>query len=206
MDTMHTRELISALADGQLQGEDFARGVQAAATDPQALAAWRDYHLVGDVLRSSELAAATPPDAFLARLRTRLQSEAPLQPARPAPADASADHPLAFDVRRAPANEASVRWKMAAGVASLAAVAAFGWNIAGNPGSPGNAPAQGQLAVAPPASGDVVAVSRDGASGPMIRNPRLDQLLAAHRQFGGAIALQAPAGALRNATFEAPAR
>jgi sigma-E factor negative regulatory protein RseA len=204
MDTMQTRELISALADGQLQGEDFARGVQAAATDPQALAAWRDYHLVGDVLRSSELAAATQPDAFLDRLRTRLQSEAPLQPARPAPAGASTDHPLAFDVRRAPANEPSVRWKMAAGVASLAAVAAFGWNLAG---SPGNAPAQGQLAVAPPpASGDVVAVSREGASGPMIRNPRLDQLLAAHRQFGGAIALQAPAGALRNATFEAPAR
>jgi sigma-E factor negative regulatory protein RseA len=40
----------------------------------------------------------------------------------------------------------------------------------------------------------------------MIRDPRLDELLAAHRQLGGASALQAPAGFLRNATFEAPAR
>ncbi len=200
METMHTRELISALADGQLQGDDFARGVQATASDPQALAAWRDYHLIGDVLRSNELAASSPCAAFLARLQVRLEAEAPLQPARPGPADGQ---PAAFDVRRAPANEASVRWKMVAGVASLAAVAAIGWNVAGGPG---NAPGQGQLAAAPQASEGVIAVSRDGASGPMIRDARLDQLLAAHRQFGGAIALQAPAGALRNATFEAPAR
>lgn len=204
MDTMQTRELISALADGQLQGEDFARGVQAAAADPQAMAAWRDYHLIGDVLRSSELAAATPSAAFLARLQTRLQAEAPLQPARPAPAEAVSAQSPAFDVRRAPANEPSVRWKMAAGVASLAAVAAIGWNVAGISGNP---TAQGRLAAAaPPASGNVIAVSHTGASSPMMRDPRLDQLMAAHRQFGGAIALQAPAGALRNVTFEAPAR
>ncbi|MBA2674241.1 sigma-E factor negative regulatory protein [Ramlibacter sp.] len=200
METMHTRELISALADGQLQGDDFARGVQATAADPQALAAWQDYHLIGDVLRSSELAASSPSAAFLARLQVRLDAEAPLQPERPIPAD---EQPPAFDLRRAPANEASMRWKMVAGVASLAAVAAIGWNVAG----PGNAPGQGQFAgLAPQASEGVIAVSREGASGPMIRDARLDQLLAAHRQFGGAIALQAPAGALRNATFEAPAR
>lgn len=204
MDTMQTRELISALADGQLHGEDFAGAVQAAAGDPQAMAAWRDYHLIGDVLRSSELAAATPSAAFLARLQTRLQAEAPLQPARPVPAEVSAEQPSTIDVRRAPANEPSVRWKMVAGVASLAAVAAIGWNVAG---VSGNAAGQGQLAAAaPPASGNVIAVSRTGASGPMIRDPRLDQLMAAHRQFGGAIALQAPAGALRNVTFEASAR
>ena len=40
----------------------------------------------------------------------------------------------------------------------------------------------------------------------MIRDPRLDELLAAHKQFGGTSALQMPAGFLRNATFEAPAR
>ena len=40
----------------------------------------------------------------------------------------------------------------------------------------------------------------------MIRDPGLDEMLAAHRQLGGASALQTPAGFLRNATFEAPAR
>ena len=40
----------------------------------------------------------------------------------------------------------------------------------------------------------------------MIRDPRLDELLAAHKQYGSTSALQMPAGFLRNATFEAPAR
>ena len=39
----------------------------------------------------------------------------------------------------------------------------------------------------------------------MIRDPRLDELLAA-QQFGKTTALQMPAGFLRNATFEAPKR
>jgi sigma-E factor negative regulatory protein RseA len=40
----------------------------------------------------------------------------------------------------------------------------------------------------------------------MIRDPQLDALLVAHRQFGGTSALQMPAGFLRNATFEGAAR
>jgi sigma-E factor negative regulatory protein RseA len=40
----------------------------------------------------------------------------------------------------------------------------------------------------------------------MIRDPRLDELLAAHKQFGGASALQQPAGFLRNATFQPAGR
>ena len=40
----------------------------------------------------------------------------------------------------------------------------------------------------------------------MIRDPRIDELMAAHKQFGGTSALQMPAGFLRNATFEGPAR
>lgn len=36
----------------------------------------------------------------------------------------------------------------------------------------------------------------------MLRDPRLDELMAAHRQYGGAAALQLPADFLRNANFE----
>jgi sigma-E factor negative regulatory protein RseA len=39
-----------------------------------------------------------------------------------------------------------------------------------------------------------------------VRDPRLDKLLAAHRQMGGATALGTTSGFLRNATFEGPAR
>jgi sigma-E factor negative regulatory protein RseA len=38
--------------------------------------------------------------------------------------------------------------------------------------------------------------------GQVLRDPRLEQLLAEHRQFGGMSALQAPAGFLRNATYD----
>jgi sigma-E factor negative regulatory protein RseA len=38
----------------------------------------------------------------------------------------------------------------------------------------------------------------------MLRDPRLDQLLEAHQQAGGAS--QMPSGFLRNATFERPSR
>ena len=191
MEKMQTHELISALADGQLRGEAFARGVEAAAFDPAALEVWHTYHLIGDVLRSGELAAGTMPTAFLSRLQLRLQQEERLaavgQPARAEPAP-----------RQEAANDSSFRWKLVAGFASLAAVAAIGWTMVG---SLAGKPEQGQLATG--AGGTVLAGTERG---PMIRDPQLDEFLAAHRQLGGASALQMPAGFLRNATFEGPSR
>jgi sigma-E factor negative regulatory protein RseA len=49
---MDDQELISALADGHLQGEAFARGVEAATADARARQAWCAYHVVGEVLRT----------------------------------------------------------------------------------------------------------------------------------------------------------
>ena len=192
MEKMQTQELISALADGQLQGEAFARGVEAAALDPVAREAWHTYHLIGDVLRSGELAAGTMPTAFLGRLQLRLQQEQRMAAAAQEPGQAE---PAA---RQEAANDASFRWKLVAGFASLAAVAAIGWTVVG--GLAGK-PEQGQLAAG--TDGTVLAGSERGA---MIRDPRLDEFLAAHRQLGGASALQMPAGFLRNATFEGPNR
>jgi sigma-E factor negative regulatory protein RseA len=87
------------------------------------------------------------------------------------------------------------RWKVAAGVASVAAVVAVGWNVWSAGGS-----AQPQLAAAPQAAAVV-----EASATPMMRDPRLDRLLAAHREFGGATALGNTSGFLRNATFEGPA-
>lgn len=199
MNKMENSELISALADGQLRGEEFARGVQAATTDAAALRTWQAYHLVGDVLRSRELAAGAAPELFLARLRSRLHAE---QPPRPAVL-AAAPLPGAVSASVRPAsNDASLRWKLVAGFATVAAVAAIGWTVAGSALS-GNG--QPQLASGPGAQPGVAALA-GGERGAMIRDPKLDQFLAAHRQFGSANALQAPAGFLRNATFEGPAR
>jgi sigma-E factor negative regulatory protein RseA len=77
-------------------------------------------------------------------------------------------------------------------------MAAIGWTAAG--AFPGEAQ-EAQLAGAQHG-----AVPAGGERGVMIRDPALDEFLAAHRQLGGASALQTPAGFLRNATFEGPTR
>lgn len=191
MENMQKQELISALADGQLRGEAFARGVEAAASDPEAREAWHTYHLIGDVLRSGEFTGGTQSAAFLSRLQSRLQQEQGL-------AAAVQQQAQAVRPQREAANDASFRWKLVAGIASVAAVAAIGWTAVG--GMTGK-PEQAQLAAG--GAGTVISGSERG---PMIRDPRLDEFLAAHRQLGGASALQMPAGFLRNATFEGPNR
>ena len=183
MEKMQTQELISALADGQLQGEAFARGVEVAARDPVAREAWQTYHLIGDVLRSGELAAGTVPTAFLSRLQLRLTEEQRLAAAGQQPPPTIQP---ASVLRQDAANDASFRWKLVAGFASVAAVAAIGWTLVGGvAGKPEQA-----------AAGTVT------ERGVMIRDPRLDEFLAAHRQLGGASVLQMPAGFLRSATYE----
>ncbi|MCZ8254264.1 MAG: anti-sigma factor, partial [Polaromonas sp.] len=99
--------------------------------------------------------------------------------------------------RHAPAaNDGNFRWKLVAGIASLAAVSAIAWNATGLL-APATAP---QLAQAPVSQQVVVA----SPQGPVVRDARLEELLAAHKQLGGTSALQEPSGFLRNATFETP--
>ena len=188
---MDNQELISALADGHLQGDAVARAVQAASADARGRQAWCNYHLVGEVLRTGRASSGSAPEAFLARLRERLEDEKPL--AAPEPLAAQA----AVDTSRPPANDWI--WKLAAGVASVAAVAAVGWNMWGGSAAPVPQP---QLATAPEAAPVVV----EAGAPAMIRDARLDQLLSVHRQFGGAGLLQTSSGFIRNATFEAPGR
>ena len=196
-DRMEHKELISALADGQLQGEAFARAMETACAGREALDTWHAYHLIGDVLRSGELAGGAPADRFIEKLSKRLVQEGMAD--RPQPAT------LPAIVVRPAANDGAFRWKMVAGVASVAAFAAVGWSVLATGASPAyTTPAQ--LAISPQQSGDSVTVLTRAEPGVMIRDPKLDELLAAHRQFGGASALQSSAGFLRSATFEGPAR
>jgi sigma-E factor negative regulatory protein RseA len=111
--------------------------------------------------------------------------------------------PAAAVARQAPQPAANDWiWKMAAGVASVAAVAAVGWNVFS-----GSTPQalQPQLAKAPAAAVAAPAMV-EASTTPMMRDPRLDQLLQAHRQLAGTTVLQTPSGFLRNATFEAQGR
>ncbi|MBC7604805.1 MAG: sigma-E factor negative regulatory protein [Ramlibacter sp.] len=187
-------EIVSALADGQLHGDEFAHAVELVSANGDAREAWHTYHLIGDVLRSGDFAAGTIPTAFMSRLQARLQQE---QAIAPVVVEAAAP---ALDTGREAANDASFRWKLVAGFASLAAVAAIGWGVVGIQATTSTQP---QLAVAQPPAGAVLAGNNSGV---MLRDPRLDEFMAAHRQLGGATALQMPAGFIRNATFEGVSR
>ncbi|SFD35887.1 sigma-E factor negative regulatory protein [Paracidovorax konjaci] len=205
-DDLKMREQLSALADGELENPAWGETVAYAQTE-SGRDTWATYHLIGDVLRSADL-AKRPDAAFAARVMARLEEErvstasaVSLQPDQPLVQAARAD--------KEAANAAVFRWKVVAGIASLAAVGVLGWNgmaamQAGGGGS--------QLASAvpvPSAAQTTTLVSTSDPAGStqvMLRDSRLDELLAAHRQYGGASALQMPAGFLRNATFETPAR
>lgn len=234
MEQQTQREQLSALADGELPDEEWAQALDFARTDA-GRETWQLYQLVGDVLRSPELARHNHDDgAFLARLRQNLAQEplhgsnniaAPAVPATPVVVQEVAAQTTTV-LPKAAANDSVFRWKMVAGVASLATVASLAWSTWGGSGNPGMA---GQWAASTvPAAAPVVAQSKPlapSAAAPnpvavaqadkpqsppaaavMLRDPRLDELLAAHQQFHGASALQLPANFLRNANFESPKR
>lgn len=199
-ENLKQREYLSALVDGALHGDELPPAFDFA-QQPEGRETWHLYHLVGDVLRSPELASGTDSRDFLSRFRGNLAAQSP--PGLSAPADVQqiVQSPIA---PAQAANASLFRWKMAAGFASLAVVASVGWNSWGY--LQGSAPVGASLAVAAPVSAEVLVVANGAAPAVMIRDPRLDELLAAHKQFGSTSALQMPAGFLRNATFEAPAR
>lgn len=214
-------EQISALADGQLDDEAFERVMAQAGQSGEVQAAWQRYHLIGDVLRAGRHDRCIDPSAFVARLQKSLALEPakPVMPVLEVPVDVV---PPIILHRTEAANEPVFRWKMVAGLASVAAAVAIGWGWVGG----GAAPVGMQLAQTqplPPAANPVLAMSASpaadapwGASAPttvavgteqqpqtMLRDARLDELLAAHQQATGGLQ---PSVFLRNATFEGPAR
>lgn len=74
-DSQAAREALSALADGQAQASDVSRACAAWRDDAQSRAAWQTYHLIGDVMRSEDLAQGTGGAAFLNKFRERMAHE-----------------------------------------------------------------------------------------------------------------------------------
>ncbi|MCD2513511.1 sigma-E factor negative regulatory protein [Comamonas endophytica] len=185
------REQLSALADGELAAGDIGTALAFADSD-EGRQAWQLYQLVGDVLRSPELAHHAQHDV-LSGVRAELAREPRLQPAQLRPIAA------AHAPERA-ANASVFRWKMAAGVASFAAVAAFGWSSLRTGSDSGMQLVQNDT---PQQSvpGEMLAMQAGPGAPIMLRDPRLDELLAAHRQYSSVAALQMPANFLRNASF-----
>lgn len=206
-------ESISALTDGELRADEFAHTMAMLDNDAQARATWHAYHVTGDVLRSGASMVGRDDLGFVSRLNLRLQDEPGFAAreisglegatiliavhADSTGSDAGLDRE---DDRALAANSSSFRWKMVAAFASVTTVAVLGWQAAAGWGGLGGGNPQAMLAQVSPA------VEQAMSNPVMIRDPHLDALMAAHKQFGGTSALQMPAGFLRNATFEVPAR
>lgn len=209
-----TFQALSALADGQADAALAAFASAAWRDDPGLRQRWHAYHLIGDVLRSEDLADCRHDADFLSRLRSRLEQE----PVVLAPAAVSTPATSGETAQAQPRRGLLRQWATPVAVAAgfMAVVGVL--TVTRVPVTP-DAIGAPQLAQAVPAPvvpafsglvGPVAVVEADArerieSTNPMlIRDARLDQYLAAHKQFGGGSALGMPAGFLRSATFDAP--
>lgn len=188
------RPWLSALLDGESQAADTACRLWR--EDPQAQRTWHVYHLIGDVLRSEDLASPPARDAaFLDALRQRLAAEPVVLAPAPAPA---------------PTPSRSRPWLLPAAMAGgFVAVAGF-LLVAGIsvPVAPG---ASQDFASARPTAGMTTLVALParavspapwvGSDG-SVRDPRLTEYIRAHQAVRGAMTVAAPVGVLRR--VEAP--
>jgi len=167
-------ERLSAFVDGELFGEEHLNLDKfLSELDGEDRAAWSSYHLIGDALRSDDLAVGSAASsAFLSGFAARLESEPHLLA------------PAAIPVTR---RLLALRRRMVPAFAVAAAAATLTWivvpQLQGVPGGPG--------------STQVASVSSHGdavqkvamASVPLaqdaniIRDAGLDQYLEAHQQF-----------------------
>ena len=216
---VNLRQELSAAIDGELSDDAVRRLCVLWRNDPEVRETWHAFSLIGDVMRSEDLASSASRDErFLVDLRARLADE----PVVLAPSTARTPQAGPHDADAAPGlgQRTSKRswWAPAAVAAGFVAVVGTLVVVSQAPQRAAAEPVQ--LAVAAPAasavqapSAVVVARAENPASSPesiatgeLIRNPQLDQYLLAHKQLAGSSVLGAPSGFLRNAAVEAPAR
>jgi sigma-E factor negative regulatory protein RseA len=197
---------ISALADGEAQA--LGPACQQWRDDPKARQTWHAYHLIGDVMRSEELATAPVRDAaFLSNLRQRLALEPAVLAPEPAAVASGAER------RRQP-------WLLpaaaAAGFALVASVMVVS-RLGGGPAT-GAAPVlaaasgaglstRASLALQPSSppldsavnpTGNALVSGRDG----VVRDVRLEEYLRAHQATRGGTMVVAPGGTLRRVDIQ----
>ncbi|MCR5866991.1 sigma-E factor negative regulatory protein [Aquincola sp. J276] len=227
LDQQARRQALSDLMDGAVDAGGAARACAAWREDGASRADWYAYHLIGDVLRSDDLAHRPLRDeAFLASLRSRLASEPVVLAPQPAPPSAPRQ-----EAPRRVANGASVGrrslWRrawaapsaVAAGFMAVAGVLVV-TRVAEVPVSPSSSVIAGGTAVPgvgtpgiqpvstvsqPLVAASPAPVAVPVANGKLIRDARLDQYLAAHKQYGGSV-LAMPVVSVRSAAPAAPDR
>jgi sigma-E factor negative regulatory protein RseA len=215
-------ERISALLDNAGTAQDVDALLATDASGHLARACFASHALVGDALRG--FSPKRDNADFLSALHKRLLNEsiaieniATKQDGTPAisgfssksavlglpeaPADLSRGRPAANDSR----------WRLVAGFASFAAVAALGfggWQAQRAASADARLAAAQNQSVAPvfaSTQGNAQAVLIDGRAEVMLRDPRMLELVAQHRQLGGGVH-HTQAGFFRASTIQTGAR
>ena len=212
-----TAEQLSALADGELEAGAVGAACASWRESESVRARWHSYQLIGDVLRSDDLASSPDKDAaFMAALRTRLAVEPVVLAPEPL---ADAVPAVTHGGRDRAARSRGWSW-MAPSAVAAGFVAIAGMLMvtqAPNPGAGAGAtvmssarPSESSLtmvaAPAPTVSSPMLEPQALVADGQLIRDARLDRYLAAHKQFAGVSVLGLPSAFVRSAATEAPKR
>jgi sigma-E factor negative regulatory protein RseA len=173
-------ERLSAFIDGEWFDEPGHADGLLAGLNGADRAAWSEYHLIGDALRSDDLAAhPAASNAFLRVFAARLEAEPHLLAPAPAPAVRGKSGRLSLFGRR-----------VVPGLAIAAAAATLTWIVVPQLQRIDGSPSALQTAAVAGRHDPVQTVAMAGApnsSGTgevnIIRDARLDQYLEAHQQF-----------------------
>lgn len=173
---------LSALADGQADAAERARCLESWAGRADVRERWHAYQLIGDAMRSDDLARDAAGDAaFLHALRARLADDRVV--------------PLRPRVERSIG-----RWLGAAAVAAGIGAVALTLTMIDPTGR--SAPQGGATLAAASAPPAVVRAPAETpvltVNGQLIRDARLDRYLAAHRQGATGASLQMPGAVVRS--------
>jgi len=177
-------ERLSAFVDGEFTDGEHLNGIFSE-LDHESRTAWSDYHLIGDVLRSDDLAlGAAASQSFMAGFAARFEAE----PHVLAPAALPTARGSAGRVGRILA----LRHRVVPTLAVAAAAATLTWIVVPQMHGAGLAGGNAQVASLSSSQGDgVQRVAMNAApmqtaavqDGNIIRDARLDEYLEAHQQF-----------------------
>jgi sigma-E factor negative regulatory protein RseA len=165
-------EALSCLIDGEIHPEEGKVILDRLCADPQVRSRWTELHVIGDALRSSEVAALHS-KRFQHRIAAALADEPAIRA------------PLAFAWRR-------YQRALLPGMAAAAAVALLAvgivplWQDSGEMKS--SAPAAVNVATASSTPGEVARV------------PQLERYLLAHRELAGGVGMPQPVQFIRTSS------
>jgi sigma-E factor negative regulatory protein RseA len=176
-------ERLSAFVDGELTAGEHLNGIFSE-LDHESRTAWSDYHLIGDVLRSDDLAlGAAASQSFMAGFAARFEAE----PHVLAPAALPAARGSSSRVGRILA----LRHRVVPTLAVAAAAATLTWIVVPQMRGAGLAGGNAQVASLSSSQDGVQRVAMNAVpmqtaavqDGNIIRDARLDEYLEAHQQF-----------------------